>query len=72
MLTAKWLRTARISEEAKAEILAGLDEIQEKIDDIELDNLQQQFEDIQSVISSISSILGSFGASSELTEGYPG
>ncbi|MDD3944618.1 MAG: phage tail length tape measure family protein [Bacteroidales bacterium] len=61
-----------LSEEAKAEILAGLDEIQEKIDDIELDNLQQQFEDIQSVISSISSILGSFGASSELTEGLSG
>lgn len=61
-----------LSDEAKAEILAGLDEIQEKIDDIELDNLQQQFEDIQSVISSISSILGSFGASSELTEGLSG
>ena len=64
--------SADLSDEAKAEILAGLDEIQEKIDDIELDNLQQQFEDIQSVISSISSILGSFGASSELTEGLSG
>ncbi|HQI17569.1 MAG TPA: hypothetical protein PLL37_11480, partial [Bacillota bacterium] len=64
--------SADLSEEAKKEILSGLDEIQEKIDNIELDNLQQQFEDIQSVISSISSILGSFGASSELTEGLSG
>ncbi len=61
-----------LSDEAKAEILAGLDKIQEKIDNIELDNLQQQFEDIQSVITSISSILSSFGASSELTEGLSG
>ena len=61
-----------LSEEAKEEILAGLDKIQEKIDNIELDNLKQQFEDIQSVISSISSILSSFGASSELTEGLSG
>ena len=64
--------SADLSEEAKEEILAGLDEIQENIDNIELDNLQQQFEDIQSVISSISSILSSFGASSELTEGLSG
>lgn len=61
-----------LSEDAKNEILSGLDQIQDKIDSIELDNLQQQFEDIQSVINSISSILGSFGASSSLTDGLSG
>lgn len=67
-----------LTAEQKAQVLAELDEIQTKIDDLEttaaqkeFDKLKKKVEDIQSAIDSVASILESFGAGN-LAEGLRG